>query len=296
MKGTNITRNRQDIIFKKMSELFKDETLEYYELNLPKIISVKPTELPVINVSDRNMDFVFELEDNSLLHLEFQTTWKKADLLRFAQYDIALYQKERRKINTVVIYSGKYESAENELDMGSNKYKVLQVFMIKYDGIKRYKEIKGKIEKGEPLTDKDLMDLVFLPLMRNEKSEEEVTKEALELAITIPDENKKEAVIGSLLGFSDNYVREEYLNKLKEVIRMTKIGASLFEEGVEKGKREGERKGKIEFAIRILSKRLGNQLTEEIKEKIRKANEKTLDYIGDNLLEITIEELKELLK
>jgi hypothetical protein len=40
-----------------MSEIFKNETLKYYELNLPKIISVKPTELPVINVSDRNMDF-----------------------------------------------------------------------------------------------------------------------------------------------------------------------------------------------------------------------------------------------
>ncbi len=65
MKGTNITHNSQDIIFKKMSELFKDETLKYYELNLPKIISVKPTELPVINVSDRNMDFVFELEVTS---------------------------------------------------------------------------------------------------------------------------------------------------------------------------------------------------------------------------------------
>ncbi len=81
---------------------------------------------------------------------------------------------------------------------------------------------------------------------------------------------------------------------------MTKIGASLFEEGVEKEKREGERKGKrkgkIEFAIRILTKRFGNQLTEEIKNKIRKADEKTIDYIGDNLLEITIEELKELLK
>jgi flagellar biosynthesis/type III secretory pathway protein FliH len=95
-------------------------------------------------------------------------------------------------------------------------------------------------------------------------------------------------------------VREEYINELKEVIRMTKIGASLFEEGFEKGKREGERKGerkgKIEFAIRILSKRFGNQLTEEIKDEIRKADKKTIDYIGDNLLEITIEELKELLK
>ncbi len=283
-----------------MSELFKDETLEYYELNLPKIISVKPTELPVINVSDRNMDFVFELEDNSLLHLEFQTTWKKADLLRFAQYDIALYQKERRKINTVVIYSGKYESAENELDMGSNKYKVLQVFMIKYDGIKRYKEIKGKIEKGEPLTDKDLMDLVFLPLMRNEKSEEEVTKEALELAIEIPDENKKEAVIGSLLGFSDNYVREEYLNKLKEVIRMTKIGASLFEEGVEKGKREGERKGKLEerkeLIIEILNQRFGEDFDKRLEEKIKNANEEIINQIKKNILSITLEELKEILK
>lgn len=63
-------------------------------------------------------------------------------------------------------------------------------------------------------------------------------------------------------------------------------------EGIEKGKLEGER----EFAVRILSKRFGNQLTEEIKDKIRKADEKTIDYIGDNLLEITIEELKELLK
>jgi hypothetical protein len=59
-----------------------------------------------------------------------------------------------------------------------------------------------------------------------------------------------------------------------------------------KGKLEGER----EFAVRILSKRFGNQLTEEIKDKIRKADEKTIDYIGDNLLEITIEELKEILK
>jgi len=101
----------------------------------------------------------------------------------------------------VVIYSGKYESAENELDMGLNKYKVQQVFMIKYDGIKR----------------------------------------------------------------------EGYVNKLKEVIRMTRIEASLFEEGVEKGKREGERKRFIEFIIKNLSKRFGNQLTEEIKDKIRRA-------------------------
>ena len=66
-------------------------------------------------------------------------------------------------------------------------------------------------------------------------------------------------------------------------------------EGIEKGKFE-ERKRFIEFIIKNLNKRFGKQLTEEIKDKIRKADEKTIDYIGDNLLEITIEELKELLK
>ncbi|PNR95869.1 hypothetical protein [Petrotoga olearia] len=272
----------------RAGNIHKDETAEYHELNFPKIISVKPIDIPVINVSNQNTDFVFELEDNSLLHLEFQTTWKKADLLKFAQYDIALYQKERKKINTVVMYSGKYESAESELDMGLNKYKVQQVFMTKYDGIKRYEEIKEKIEKKEPLTKKDLMDLVFLPLMRNEKSEEEVTKDAFELAIKIPDENQKEMVIGSLLGFSDSYVRDEYINELKEVIRMTKIGTSLFEEGFEEGEKE--------LTIKILNKRFGRRLTEELKDRIREADKKAIDYIGDNLLEITIEELKELLK
>jgi len=74
------------------------------------------------------------------------------------------------------------------------------------------------------------------------------------------------------------------------------IAEKLRNEGKLEGEREGKLEGEREFAIRILSKRFGNQLTEEIKDKIRKADEKTIDYIGDNLLEITIEELKELLK
>jgi len=73
------------------------------------------------------------------------------------------------------------------------------------------------------------------------------------------------------------------------------IAEKLRKEGMEKGKLE-ERKRFIEFIIKNLSKRFGTQLTEELKNKIRKADEKTIDYIGDNLLEITIEDLKELLK
>jgi len=77
-----------------------------------------------------------------------------------------------------------------------------------------------------------------------------------------------------------------------EVPKMFDTLEEIAKRDREKARLEGEK----DFAIRILSKRFGNQLTEEIKDKIRKADEKTIDYIGDNLLEITIEELKEILK
>jgi len=111
-----------------------------------------------------------------------------------------------------------------------------------------------------------------------------------------------------LLNVREDVTIEEILKVQKEImpgrgeIVMT-IAEKLKNEGKLEGEREGIEKGKleererfIEFIIKNLSKRFGTQLTEEIKDKIRKADEKTIDYIGDNLLEITLEELKELLK
>jgi hypothetical protein len=168
--------------------------------------------------------------------------------------------------------------------------------MIKYDGVKRYQEIKEKIEKSEELTDKDLMDIVFLALMKNEKEEEEVVEEAIKLATKIADEDKKDVVIGAVLAIADKYVREQYISKLKEVIRMTRIGASLFEEGIEKGKLAGALEERKEVVVKLLTKRFGKEFSKELQGKILKTDEKTIDYIMDNLLEITINELKEILK
>jgi len=67
-------------------------------------------------------------------------------------------------------------------------------------------------------------------------------------------------------------------------------------EGRLEGEAEGRRKGKIEFVLKNLSKKFGEDLTAEMKEKIQKADEKTIDYIGENLLDISLEQLKEVLK
>jgi len=67
-------------------------------------------------------------------------------------------------------------------------------------------------------------------------------------------------------------------------------------EGRLEGKAEGRLEGKLEFVLKNLSKKFGRRFTKELKEKIQKADEKTIDYIGENLLDITLEQLKEVLK
>ncbi|HRD21103.1 MAG TPA: DUF4351 domain-containing protein [Fervidobacterium sp.] len=67
-------------------------------------------------------------------------------------------------------------------------------------------------------------------------------------------------------------------------------------EGRLEGEAEGRRKGKMEFVLKNLSKKFGRRFTKEMKEKIQKADEKTIDYIGENLLDISLEQLKEVLK
>ncbi|RLL89074.1 hypothetical protein CN13_06605 [Petrotoga sp. HKA.pet.4.5] len=57
---------------------------------------------------------------------------------------------------------------------------------------------------------------------------------------------------------------------------MTKIGASLFEEGVEKGERKGER----EVIIEILNQRFGEAFDKRLEENIRKANEEIINQIA----------------
>ncbi|MDN5345621.1 hypothetical protein X928_07665 [Petrotoga miotherma DSM 10691] len=64
----------------------------------------------------------------------------------------------------------------------------------------------------------------------------------------------------------------------------------------EKLRNEGKLEGEREFAIRMLSGRFGRQLTTEMKEKIKEAEERRINQIIDNIFEITIEELKEILK
>ncbi len=85
--GANVTKQNQDIAFKFLVPYFKGKSLEFLGLDAPPIRELVSTNLPAIEASDRNADLTFLLNNDTLLHLEFQITKDKGVLERFVLYN-----------------------------------------------------------------------------------------------------------------------------------------------------------------------------------------------------------------
>jgi len=254
-----VTRQANDVIMKAVAETFKDKTLKIFGLHTPRIIGVIPTVLPVVEVKENRTDYIFLLEDDTLLHLEFTTKVTADALKRFALYDARLINRDDRNINTAVIYSGRVNEAPDKLERGSVSYKVTNVYMKDYDGDKEYRELHQKIEKQEPLDEEDILKLIFLPLMKSESTEDELAVQAVELAKHMAGETKT-FVIGALVAVTDRFISEYYKKKLLEVLKMTQIEQWIREEGI----KEGVMKKALDTARAALKKELPEDVVAEI--------------------------------
>lgn len=220
---TTVAYNNYDIIFRNMTEQFREKALDFYGIHVAPIVRVEPTDLPTIIVNDRRMDFMFLLADDTYLHLEFQTTFKEEDLDRFLHYDVSAYELYRKPIQTVVIYGSDVKAAVEVKSYGSVSYETQAVYMNDYDGDQVIQELWTKIEIGEELTDIDELNLIFLPLMRSSVDRSERAIETVELAKRINDEEKQVRLMATIIAVSDKFIDKEYVEKLMEVLGMAKV-------------------------------------------------------------------------
>lgn len=244
--NTKISKHAKDIIQKYTSSLFKDATLEFYGIKTAKIKELINIELPVVEVSETSADFVFLLEDNNYLHFEFQTTYNKSDLIRFAHYDLRLYKRDGHDINTVIIYSADVKEAPKELKIGSLAYNPDMIMMGEYDGDEIYSELYAKIKDGSDLSDVDILNLIFLPLMRNAMPRNELAVNTIKLAQNISDPTKRNACIAAAFAFANRYLDGDKLEGILEVLKMTDLATMLVEDAI-KGK-------EIEIAKKLLKR------------------------------------------
>ncbi len=187
-----------------------------------------------MEVAGSAADFVFLLEDDTYLHFEFQSTYNKKDLIRFAGYDLRLYERDGRRVMTVIIYTANAGHVADGINIGSLVYSPQRVMMKEYDGDTIYRGLVDKIEAGQDIMNNDMLNLLFLPLMRNTIDSGELAVKSVQLAQQIPDTTKRNAIIAAAFALASKYLDENEMNKLAEAIEMTDLATIVIERAVSK--------------------------------------------------------------
>ncbi|MFN8577170.1 MAG: hypothetical protein U0354_09965 [Candidatus Sericytochromatia bacterium] len=79
---------------------FEEQIIEFIIKEKPKTIEVKDREL---NIPDRRIDSVFEIDNKYILNIEFQTEYEENIEFRMLLYNILLQVKYDLPVRTIII-------------------------------------------------------------------------------------------------------------------------------------------------------------------------------------------------
>ena len=254
-----ISYQAKDILFKSLSELYRDEALDVFGIeNIPKIKQLLPNEFPQVRADEKRSDTLFLMEDDSILMLEFESNNRIIENhLKYIDYGLRIlnryYETEKKikKLRVVVIYTSDVVKADESLDAGDLIVHSKAIFLHEYHGDAILGQMKEKVGQGESLTHQELMKLSFLPLLYSRLNRQDLIKEAVELAKSIKDETTQLQVIAGILTATDKFIDEEYAKKVREWLKMTKVGR-IFEEEKQEAVARKEKEMKLEIAKALL--------------------------------------------
>ena len=233
----------EDLIMKKAMDVFAEEGLKFFGID-KKVKDSSSTEIVVLQAKNLHMDYTFLMEDDTYIHVEFQTTDKgKDDLRRFRAYESLLSFQTGKDVVTYVVYSNGIQNVKTVLETGINQYSVKAISMFDKDGDIVIKEVEEKLNNNIEVTKQDLIALTFTPIMSGKLSKLDKIIKSIRLVKKIDNEYRYD-VESMLYAFADKFLDGKDLEKVKEEISMTKLGEMLVEDGIKKG----EKKKAIEIA------------------------------------------------
>ena len=228
----------EDAVMKMGFDYFRNTILKTLGIDY-QYEEIGPTELVELTIQSLYMDFTFLTTGGFYIHTEFQTTDKKeADLRRFHAYDAVYSNKTGKKVITYIIYSGGITNVKSELDCGLYTYRVQPIYLKDKNADEVFRKLKQKQDNGEAFTEDDYAALSLTPLMSGKMSRKDMFKEAMSLAK--PNiELSAEKATAMLYTLADKFLDRAELDEIKEVIRMTRLGQMLMDEGMEQGIEKG---------------------------------------------------------
>ena len=245
---TNLMANtkHEDAIMKMGFGYFRDTILKTLGIDY-EFVEPGETELVELTIHSMYMDFTFLTKGGFYIHIEFQTTDSKvvADLRRFRAYEAVYSNKTGKNVITYVIYSGGITETKTELDCGTHTYRVIPIYLKDKDADTVFRRLKEKQEKGESFAEEDFADISLTPLMSGSFSKKDAIKEGILLTKQFKTITA-EKTTAMLYALADKFLTGDELVEIMEVLRMTRLGQMLVEEGREEGRQEGREEGRQE--------------------------------------------------
>ena len=227
-----IAYQNKDITSKVLAERFQGKTFRVYGLDLPPIIRAGPTNIPVVTASELRLDNLFELADQSVAIVDYESRYKKEDKVKYLNYLAGIVNRYRNKkeecpvLRMIVIYTGDVKRSQVSLEyhIGALKLYIEAAFLSELDTDGIFIRLKEKIRTGQRLTDEELMQFIILPLSyRTKEEKEQKAGEMAELAERIADREQQLFVMAGLLAFADKIIDMVTASKIREKISMNKV-------------------------------------------------------------------------
>ena len=156
-----IRHDAEDEIFIICMSEFKE--FPEYITRLDDIVGKYNSRYVSASYKNLNLDSVLERKDKSLINVEHHTNITP-DLMRMdCEYCISVHAASKRYVKPFIFYTGKLPIEEVEYVNDTIFYNPIWIMPQKIDGNIRLNNLKYKIEKQEPSTVYDILDLIWLP-------------------------------------------------------------------------------------------------------------------------------------
>lgn len=280
-RTSGITAQNKDVVSKLFGETMRNRSLSIYGIDVPQIVDVRPTNLPAIETNEKRMDNLFLLEDGSYALLDYESDYRVDNKVKYAGYVLRLLRRLQKegvdiknlRIRIIVIYTADVnrDQTVDMLSVGDVIIYTTEGFLSEISSTEVRQRIQQKIQQKQPLDDKDLMELIILPLTyKGKENQQRAAREAVDLAKEIEDENVQEMALAGILSFSDKIIDKKLANEIRRCLSMTKVGAIIareMEESEERGRKVGRAEGRASALLTVLASK--GEVTKQLEQKIQ---------------------------
>lgn len=217
------------------------------------------------------------LEDGSYAILDYESDYRIANKIKYGGYALRLLRRLQKeginivdaKIRIIIIYTADVSRSQTQdaLDAGDVVISTTEAFLLEIASEEVKARIWKKIHEKQMLDERDLMELIVLPLTyKGKENQRTAAQEAVLLAKEIEDETMQEMALAGILSFSDKIIDKKLANEIRRCLSMTKVGAIIakeMEESEEKGRQKGIQEGIQEGICAFVLDNLEENVPEE---------------------------------